>query len=528
MSTAWLPAAAAGRPRRAPRSRRELTLAIVSGVLLGAAFVPGVPGLLAWVGFVPLMLALERRVDSGGPRSWFALGYAGGAVFFLIGTHWIALLSDVALTIGWLKYLGWVLGGLYLALYWGAATWLAGWLSKRSGVAARMSFVPAFLLLEELRGSGELGFPWFQPGYTQHALLPALQLASLGSVTLVTTWLLVVNAAAVSAWRARTRGAIGAFAAVLVLPLLWGAWELRGRREPNGPPIALVQGDVAGEIKWSGQHTAEIFQAFLSLSDSAASSRPAWVVWPETATGTYMRREPMQSLAVAQMAAKLRCPVFSGFAHWSYGPDGKPVVWNAAGLWRADGSTSPVYAKRHLVPFGERVPFQWLFPALGKWDLGQAEWRPGTGPVLFEGPGRDSASALICFESIFPDLARRDVRRGSGLLVNITNDEWFGNGAALQQHAAMAPFRAVEHRVPLIRCANTGLTEVIDAYGKITAKLPVWTPRVLVAPLPARGAPTLYTRVGDWPGGLAALLALALAFAPWRRRAGVDGSGARG
>ena len=180
------------------------------------------------------------------------------------------------------------------------------------------------------------------------------------------------------------------------------------------------------------------------------------------------------------------------------------------------------------MPFGERVPFQWLFPALGKWDLGQAEWRPGTGPVLFEGPGRDSASALICFESIFPDLARRDVRRGSGLLVNITNDEWFGNGAALQQHAAMAPFRAVEHRVPLIRCANTGLTEVIDAYGKITAKLPVWTPRVLVAPLPARGAPTLYTRVGDWPGGLAALLALALAFAPWRRRAGVDGSGARG
>ena len=241
-----------------------------------------------------------------------------------------------------------------------------------------------------------------------------------------------------------------------------------------------------------------------------------------------MRREPMQSLAVAQLAARLHCPVFSGFAHWSYGADGKPIVWNAAGLWQPDGSASPVYAKRHLVPFGERVPFQWLVPALGKWDLGQAEWRPGTGPVLFAGPGRDSASALICFESIFPDLAREDVRHGSGLLVNITNDEWFGNGAALQQHAAMAPFRAVEHHVPLIRCANTGLTEIIDAYGAITAKLPTWTPRVLVAPLPARGSPTLYTRTGDWPGGLAALLALALAFAPWRRRGRVDGPQARG
>ena len=493
--------------------------ALASGALLGLAFVPGVPGAVAWFALVPLLLALEHRVGSGRPRSWFALGYAGGVIHFLIGTHWIALLSDVALTIGWLKYLGWVMSGLYLALYWGGSTLLAGWLSRRSGIPARWTFAPAFLLLEEVRGSGELGFPWFQPGYTQHSILPALQLASLGSVTLVTAWLLLVNAALVSAWRARgpgparPRAALRA-AALLVLPLLWGAWELRGRREPAGPPVALVQGDIPGEIKWSGQHTVEILKSFISLSDSVAASRPRWVVWPETATGTYLRRDPVQSVAVAQLAARLQAPVFMGFAHWSYGPDGKPVIWNAAGAWHPDGSLSAVYAKRHLVPFGERVPFQWLVPALGKWDLGQAEWRPGPGPVLFAGPAGDSASALICFESIFSGLARSDVRRGSRLLVNITNDEWFGNGAALQQHAAMAPFRAVEHRVPLLRCANTGLTEIIDAYGKITAKLPVFTPRVLVAPLPAAGTRTLYTVVGDWPGALALLLVLALALVP--------------
>ena len=494
------------------------------------------PGVVAWFAFVPLLLALERRVGAptaGGsarPRSWFALGYAGGAVFFLVGTHWIALLSDVALTIGWLKYLGWVLGGLYLAFYWALATLLAGWLSRRSGIAARWTFVPAFLLLEELRGSGELGFPWFQPGYTQHAILPALQLASLGGVTLVTAWLLLVNAAAVWAWRSRTRDAGGARAgfaragaatvALLVLPLLWGAWELRGRTPPGGPPVALVQANIPGEIKWSGKHSAEILKSFVALSDSVRDARPRWVIWPETATGTYLRREPVQSLAVAQLAARLQAPVFMGFAHWSYGADGRPVVWNAAGAWEPDGSLSPVYAKRHLVPFGERVPFQWLVPALAHWDLGQAEWRPGPGTVLFAGPAGDSASALICFESIFPDLARRDVRRGSRLLVNITNDEWFGNGAALQQHAAMAPFRAVEHHVPLLRCANTGLTEVIDAHGAVTAKLPVFTSRVLVAPLPSRGTPTLFTLAGDWPGILAALAALALAIAPWRRALG--------
>ena len=495
----------------------SLRQALASGALLGLAFVPGVPGVVAWFALVPLLLALERRVATGGPRSWFALGYAGGAVFFLIGTHWIALLSDVALTIGWLKYLGWVLGGLYLALYWGAATWLAGWLARRSGVAARWTFVPAFLLLEELRGSGELGFPWFQPGYTQQGVLPVLQLASLGGVTLVTAWLLLLNAAVASAWRARDRRSFVVAGALLALPLLWGGWELRGRREPDGPPVALVQANIPGEIKWSGRHVAEILKTFVTLSDSVEAARPRWVVWPETATGTYLRREPLQSLEVAQLAARLGAPVFMGFAHWSYGSDGRPIVWNAAGAWRPDGSLSPVYAKRHLVPFGERVPFQWLVPALGKWDLGQAEWRPGPGTVLFAGPAGDSASALICFESIFPDLARRDVRRGSRLLVNITNDEWFGNGAALQQHAAMAPFRAVEHHVPLLRCANTGLTEVIDAHGVVTARLPVFTARVLVAPLPAPGSPTLFTFAGDWPGLLAGLVALAWALAPLAR-----------
>jgi apolipoprotein N-acyltransferase len=507
--------------------------ALVTGALLGAAFVPGVPGFVAWFAFVPLLLALERRVASGGVRAWFALGYAGGVVHFLVGTHWIALLSDVALTIGWLKYLGWVMAGLYLALYWGAATLLAGWLARRSGVAARWTFAPAFLLVEELRGSGELGFPWFQPGYSQHAMLPVLQLASLGGVTLVTLWLLLLNGALAWAWTTRAqvgtaRRARLVAAVVFALPLLWGTFELNGRREPDGPPVALVQGDIPGEIKWSGKHTPEILATFISLSDSVHAQHPALVVWPETATGSYVQRDPYQSAAVASLAARLGAPVLMGFAHWSYGLDGRPVVWNAAGAWEPDGSLSPVYAKRHLVPFGERVPFQWLVPALGKWDLGQAEWRPGPGTVLFAGPRGDSLSALICFESIFPGLARRDVRAGSRLLVNITNDEWFGNGAALQQHAAMAPFRAVEHHVPLLRCANTGLTEVIDAHGIVTAKLPVFTPRVLVAPLPARGAPTLFTRVGDWPGLLAALASLSLVLAPWRARARVDAAGPQG
>src|SRR5205823_2886205 len=208
-------------------------------------------------------------VASGPPRSWFTLGYAGGFVFFLVGTHWIALLSDVALTIGWLKYLGWVLAALYLASYWGLATWLAGWLSRRSDVPARWTFAPAFLLVEECRASGELGFPWFQPGYTQHAVLPVLQLASLGSVTLVTLWLLLLNGASAHVFLERRpwhRGRALALAlALFVLPPAWGATQLRARPARDGPSVALVQGNIPGEIKWSGNPTDEIFRTFIRL-----------------------------------------------------------------------------------------------------------------------------------------------------------------------------------------------------------------------------------------------------------------------
>ena len=151
------------------------------------------------------------------------------------------------------------------------------------------------------------------------------------------------------------------------------------------------------------------------------------------------------------------------------------------------------------------MPFQWLIPALGTIALGQAEWSPGDHPVLFPSAA-GPFSCLVCFEAIFPDLARTDVLRGARWLVNITNDEWFGNSAALYQHAAMAVFRAVECRVPLARCANTGLTLVCDAYGRVVAQAPVFEPTLLVIPLPLPGPAGGYLRFGDWPGLLSGIV----------------------
>jgi len=489
-------------------------------VLLGAAFLPFHLGPLAWLAFVPLLIALERlRLGGAGLRAFAAPGFIFGLVFYLIGTHWIARLSNVAITVPWLKYPAWLAAAAYLALFPMLATTLIGGIVRRTPVPLAVVFPVVMLAVEELRGSGELGFPWFQPGYTQWSLVPLIQMASLGGVTLVTLWVLVMN---VLVWRAlrgssRFRAALGA-ALALALPFAWGLRVLAAAPTDRGAEVALIQGNIPGEIKWAGGHEGEILGTFLRLSEQAMSRtpRPTLVIWPETATGSWMRKQLDQTLVVTGFAARHGVPVFSGFADYAYDSLGRARQYNAAGLFGADGSLGEIYAKRHLVPFGERMPFQTWFPALGKLDLGQAEWTPGSRVVLFPSAAGRFA-CLVCFESIFPDLARESVRAGAQWLVNITNDEWFGRSTALEQHAAMAVFRAVENHVAVARCANTGLSWVIDPRGRVIRSDGEFETAVVAGPIAPAGPPTLYTRWGDWPGFACVAAALVLMAMAMRR-----------
>ncbi len=476
------------------------------------AFLPAPLGFLAWGALIPLLAALDARLARGArARALFLLGWWFGLAFFLIGVHWIALLSEVAITVPWVKYPAWLLAAAYLAVFPGLATLLAGVLVRRARLPLAVVFPAVWLAVEVLRGSGELGFPWFEAGYTQHAYLPVVQLAAIGGARLVTLWVVALN---VLAWRAaaggaRLRAALGA-GLLLAFAFAWGTRALDALPRRAGPVVALVQGNIPGEIKWSGRHQGEILARFVALSDSAArrTPRPALLIWPETATGSYLRKQLDQALEVTELAARTGVPVFAGYADWELGPGGRLRAYNAAGTFAPDGGLGERYAKRHLVPFGERMPFQRVLPFLGRLDLGQAEWAAGDSTVLFPSAAGPFA-CLVCFESIFADLARADVRHGARWLVNITNDEWFGNSSALYQHAAMAVFRAVENHVPLARCANTGLTLLIDAGGRVTDRVPVFVPAVLVAALGVPGPPTPFTRWGDWPGA-AALLACAV------------------
>ena len=485
-------------------------LALVSGALMGVAFLPAPLGFIAWFALVPLFIELDRRVAAGaGSGALFRTGYVYGLAFYLTGTHWIALLSNVAMTTPWLKYPAWLLAGGYLALYAGLTTLVAGVIVRRLRLPLAVVFPGVALAIESLRASGEMGFPWFQPGYSQHAYLPIISMASLGSVSLITLWILTLNAAGWIAWRSRTPRAIAAAVLLLAGPWTIGSVVVSRAPRPTGPAVALIQGCIPGEIKWAGGHEQEILKTFLDLSARATqdSLRPEILIWPETATGSYLRKQIDQVLAVTEFAVAHQVSVFSGCPDYVLDDQGQPRYFNAGALFTPEGPGAEIYAKRHLVPFGERIPFQWLIPALGRLQFGQAEWTPGRAAVLFPGGG-GRFGCLVCFESIFPELARETVNQGATWLVNITNDEWFGLGAALYQHAAMAAFRAVENRVSIARCANTGLTEMIDPYGRTTASAPVWKPSFVVARLSPPGARTLYGAIGDWPSMLAVMATL--------------------
>lgn len=484
------------------------------GLLLGAAFLSPWLGALVLAGFVPVLGALDARARGPRPlRGAFATGWIAGFAFYLVGAYWLVMLNGVAITVPWLKYPGWLAAAAYLALYAGLAGVLAVAAHRRSGAPLGLTFAAAWMVAEQLRGAGELGFPWFQPGYALASFAPAVQVASLGGAGLVTLLVLAANGLAWHAWRGvragRTpAGLLAALAFVLLFPLAWGAAALRAAPQtaPDAPQVVLVQPNIPGEMKWSGRHTTEILVRFARLTTAAVGDTPAVAVfWPETATGSYLRRAVDQTLRVSGLAARLHTPIFTGFPDARIAPGGEVRYENAAGFFPPDGSLPEPYAKRHLVPFGERMPFQSWIPGLRDVQLGQAEWSPGDRWTLFPSAAGPFA-CLICFESIFPDQARGFVRRGARWLVNVTNDEWFGPGAALEQHAAMGRLRTIEHHVPLVRVANTGITMVIDANGRTVARLPEWREGTLRVPLPATGPPTPYTSLGDWPFPLAAIV----------------------
>ena len=464
---------------------------------------------VAWIALVPLLIALSGwrgrpgRLPGQPPLRAFGLGLTAGIVYFLGTVYWT---STVVATFGQLPMplaaTAMLLLAAYLALYPALAAVVIGRLITRGGVAA-LFFAPAAWVATEF-GRGYLfgGFPWVPLGNTQVTVLPIAQLASLFGVYGLSALVAFINAsiafALLTSGRPRIK-AIAAAATVLVVIAVWGTWRIAdGRLTREGTPlrVGLIQGNIAQEDKWNPREAYRIFTTYIAMTRDAVRRGAQFVLWPESAT-PFSFEDDAQGEQVRALARETRVPLLVGSDQTIRGPE--PRHYNAAFMLDPDGRTAAVYRKIQLVPFGEFVPLaDWFsfFPPLVQTLAGFAPFTPGDSMAMLP-LGRHLTSTAICYEVVYPALAREAVLGGSELLTTITNDAWYGQSSAPFQHFALASMRAIEQGRYLARAANTGISGIVDPYGRVVQSSAIFEQVGLVGEVRLLTNRTVYSMLGD-------------------------------
>jgi apolipoprotein N-acyltransferase len=336
----------------------------------------------------------------------------------------------------------------------------------------------------------------------------------------------LVSAALAMATVARDRSGLVAIAlaGVLVASVaLWGrARLLDSRLTRTGTPVrvGLVQGDVPQDQKWVPGRQDEILGRYLALSRKAADQSAQAILWPESSTPFYFEDSP-KGAAIRQFARERGASVLLGSDEVDR--RNPRVSYNSAFMVRPDGSTAGVYRKVRLVPFGEYVPFRTLLFFAAPLVEAVGEFAPGDAPVMLPLAGK-AVSTAICYEVVYPALIRAGVLQGSTLLTTITNDAWFGRSSAPYQHFEMASMRAIEEGRYLARSANTGISGIVDPYGRVLMASDLFTRQVLVGDVRLIEERTVYAQIGDvvaYASAAVTLIALVLA---WRSQSGARAS----
>ncbi len=479
--------------------------AALSGVLLVFSFPHLGHPAIAWIALVPLLVAVGSGLS---PRGAFAVGLVTGLVHFAGTIYWIpAVMIDYG---GLPRSAAWLVHGLlvaYLALFPALFALTMGFVRKRLGVGGLL-FAPAVWVTTEL-GRIHLftGFPWELVGYSQATVLPVAQVASLAGVLGLSALVVLVNAAlAYTVVAQPRRWAPGAAtAAVVVASVAFGYWRLENAALISaGAPlrVAALQGNVAQEEKWDPARREAILAGYLDQTRRAAANGAQLIVWPEAAIPFPLERDP-RGEAIRLTARETGAHTLVGSTSIRAGAETR--FYNAAYMVDPAGATAGVYQKQHLVPFGEYVPMKRALFFLSPLVETVSDFSAGPGPRTLPVGGHPVGTA-ICYEIIYAGLVRELVRAGSTLLVTITNDAWYGRSAAPHQHFQQAILRAIEQGRFLVRAANTGISGVIDPYGRIRVRTALFEPAIVVEDVRLLDGLTLYGRIGDAPAYAGAVM----------------------
>ncbi len=432
------------------------------------------------------------------------LGLMAGVVYFAGTLYWVV---GVMTTYGGLPAIASVLVAALLVVY--QATYVAvfgltlGVAFRRFGAGAIWLAPWLWVASEWARSAIGGGFPWVLLGSSQAQVLPVAQVASVVGVFGLSALVALVSTAAAALAVSRRplhRAGVAGVALLMVIVVAAGTFRVvDGRLIRSGPVlrVGLVQGGVEQELKWDPAYRDVILRRHLSLSQQVISRGVGIVIWPESSTPFFFDAEPALAEPVRRLAAESRTPFLIGTDEFEAGRDGAPNrIYNTALLVGPDGRSQAVYRKMRLVPFGEFVPFKNMLFFVGPLVESVSDFSAGLEPVVFD-IGGQRMSVAICYESIYPDLAQAFVERGSQLLVTITNDAWFGRSSAAYQHFDLGALRAIEQGRYVVRAANTGISGVVDPYGRALLRTPLFEQTVAAVDVRLLNYRTIYSRTGD-------------------------------
>jgi apolipoprotein N-acyltransferase len=475
--------------------KRPLLQIFLTSALLTAAFPPFPAGILACAALVPFLYFIDRPIPL---KSAFGGGYLAGLLFSAGTLYWIA----------WPTVPGFAGAMLVLPLQFAFFGLILGWLRRKLGFSAAVFAPFIWAGLEYASCAGPLAFPWnsLSTALTRTPVL--LQYASVTGAQGVSFWIVAVNVLVFLLIRNAADGRrfrMLSAALLLAFAVPWVTGMIAMRRTPSGGEsvrVSLLQGNVDPYKKWTPSFIDSNFVIYDGMTRSAARQKAELAVWPESATPCYLRHKFVYLNWVKFLADTLGINILTGSPDYVWTAARKAKMYNAAFLIRPGTWEIGSYYKTRLVPFSERVPFAETLPFLEKLamkvtpELG--DYSPGDSLRVFgfTSPStgkRHSLAVLICFESVFPDLARRSARLGAEFLVIITNDGWFGDTSGPRQHADIAVLRAVETGRWIARCANTGISEFVDPRGRIISRTRFNRKEILTGDVVPITAKTPYT-----------------------------------
>ncbi|HTY26049.1 MAG TPA: apolipoprotein N-acyltransferase [Desulfomonilaceae bacterium] len=477
--------------------------ALAGGFLLSLTFPPVGFNFLAWVAFIPLFWSLSM---TGHPGRSFLCGFLFGFGFFLADLSWIyntlithGHFSPVAGVAVFLGMIG------FLSLYPGVFGFVMGFFSGK-GISSVQAAPFIWIAQEYMRSELFTGFPWDLVGYSQAGRLIVVQAADLTGVYGISFLVLLVNAALWELLRPKIEEdriswkLIAAAGLAVVLVLSYGNARLKQFSSTHAGldnfTTGVLQGNIPQEVKWEDASRQQTFAVYEKLGREAVEQGAELLIWPETSVPVVFGGRDQDWMLPGLISERLGVPMLVG-APSKRKVNNEISYYNSAFL--IDSRMLRFrYDKMHLVPFGEYMPWSWILPLGPGLAAREADYSAGKTMTVMHWKDCPPFSVLICYEAIFPELARLGIQDGAKWLVNITNDGWFGDTAAPYQHMAMAGLRSVENRVWLLRAANTGISAAFDPSGRSLRSIPLQQEGFFTVKVGETAAQkSFYSRFGD-------------------------------